>query len=83
MSAVLLELHSNSLVDIAACLRVIADNIESGEYGEVLRSAVVLRAVGRVPQVFGHGKTDAVQTFMDLHAGAAEILSMKSPGRGP
>jgi hypothetical protein len=70
------------LLDVARCLRVIADDIEKGVYGEVLRAGVVLRAVNLEPVVFGPGETNVAQTYMDLHAGADQLMSMKHAERG-
>jgi hypothetical protein len=69
------------LRDVAACLRNLAASIDRGDCGEVVRAAVVLRSAGRVPIVAGQGDTDTAQAFMDLHAGAAELMAMMSPGR--
>lgn len=69
------------LLDVADCLRAMADNISAGQYGVVVRAAVVLRANGQEPIVAGPGRTTPAQTFMDLHAGAAQLMSMVSPGR--
>ena len=71
-----------SLRDVPKTLRTIADNIEAGEYGDVLRGALVLRAVDREPQVFGFGDLPvAAQAYMDFHAGADQIMAQKSPTR--
>lgn len=69
------------LLSVPACLRALADRIESGEIGQCLRAAVVLRCVDREPIVAGAGQTNITQTFMDLHAGALELMSMKRPER--
>jgi len=70
------------LLDIPALLRTLADNIEAGEYGEVLRAAIVLRSADLPPAVFGHGAVEHVaQLYMDLHAGADELMAMRAPGR--
>lgn len=75
------EAERPELRDVVACLRVIADDIEAGRYGEVLRAAVVLRSAGLDPLVFGPGDTLPAQTFMDLHAGAEQIMGMSRPER--
>lgn len=41
----------------------------------------MLRISNKEPQVFGLGNTDSTQAFMDFHAGAQEIMSMKHPTR--
>lgn len=80
------------LRSVPQLLRNIAAAIERGEYGikeaqaafgdDVLcRGALVLRISGREPQVFGLGDTQVAQTHMDFCAGAAQLMSMHSPGR--
>lgn len=87
MSAKVINLGSNpdaaqpELLDVAACLRNIAADIENGTYGKVLRAGVVLRAVNLEPIVFGPGETNVAQTYMDLHAGADQLMSMKHAER--
>lgn len=54
MSAKLLTLPTADLGDIPKLLRTIADEIESGEYGEVLEGALVL--AGNDLEVFGLGR---------------------------
>lgn len=76
-----IEAEVPGLRNVAACLRVIADDIEAGKHGECIRAAVVLRCAGMEPVVFGPGDTDGPQTYMDLHAGAQQLLAMSNPGR--
>lgn len=66
------------LRSVSALLRNIADKLDAGAYGspEVARGALVLRLSGQPPMVFGLGDTQVPQTFMDLHAGAAELQAM-------
>ena len=77
------ESHADPLdnVSVSKMLRALADKIDAGEHGNVLRGVVVLRSSGLEPIVFGHGRTDPVQSFMDLHAGAQQLMFMKSPSR--
>lgn len=67
--------------DVAECLRGLADRIDAGSYGECIRAAVVLRCARTEPLIFGMGDTSPEQTFMDLHAGATQLLHMQSPER--
>lgn len=80
------------LRSVPTLLRNIAKEIEEGGYGikeaqaqfgedVICRGALVLRVSCQGPQVFGLGDTDSIQTFMDFHAGAVEILGMRSPER--
>lgn len=69
------------LRSVAQCLRNLADTIDAGRCGEVLRAAIVLRCSGMEPIVCGQGDAEFAQTFMDLHAGAAQLMSMHSPER--
>lgn len=69
------------LRDIVKCLRVIADDIEAGEHGDVVRSALVLRSAGMEPICFGHGDTSPSQSYMDLQAGAQQLMMMTRPER--
>jgi hypothetical protein len=81
------------LQDVPALLRSIADQLEAGDYGlkeakeefgesHVCRGALVLRISGQTPHTFGLGNTDSTQAFMDLHAGAQEIMNMLHPMEG-
>jgi hypothetical protein len=70
-----------SALGVSEMLRALADTIDKGEHGHVIRGAVVLRASGLEPLVFGHGRTDANQTFIDLHAGAQQLLYMRHATR--
>lgn len=87
MSAAILSLVEDpdaarpALRDVVQCLRNVADNIEAGIHGEVLRAAVVLRSEGREPIVCCMGDGSFPQIFMDLHAGAAQLMSMAAPVR--
>ena len=76
-----IDADSPVLLDVAQCLRNIVEGIEQGEYGTVVRAALVLRSAGREPDVFGPGDTTVAQTYMDLHAGAQQIMNMPSPER--
>lgn len=81
------EATQPALRSVVQCLRNLAGNIEDGMYGEldnpglVMRAAVVLRVTGQEPVVFGMGDTQIAQTYMDLQAGAQELMNMKSPER--
>jgi len=72
------RLNAASVSDM---LRALAAAIDLGDHGHVIRGAVVLRAGGKEPLVFGHGRTDANQTFIDLHAGAQQLLYMRHATR--
>ena len=76
------EAAAPDLRSVAQCLRNLADNIDRGEYGEVLRAAVVLRSAGLEPIICGQGDTSPAQTYMDLHAGAQQLMAMQAPERG-
>lgn len=84
----LVEKGRSPLHDVPHMLRSLADQIAEGAYGDtsdpehILRVTCVLRASQREPIVLGFGATaDANQAFVDLHAGAAQILAMAHPGR--
>lgn len=72
---------SPDLRSVEQCLRNLADSIARGECGEVIRGAVVLRSDGKEPIVCGHGDTTPAQVYMDLHAGAQQLMAMQSPER--
>ena len=76
------DAEAPELRNVAQCLRNLADTIDRGDCGEVLRAAVVLRSAWREPIVCGQGDTTVSQTYMDLHAGAQQLMSMQSPERG-
>jgi hypothetical protein len=72
--------------DVPASLRQLADDLEAeaDAYGGnfQLRVTVVIRASLTAPRVHGYGKDNPPsQAFMDLHAGAAELMSMSAPVR--
>lgn len=71
--------------DVPAALRALADELEAeaAAYGPgfVLRVTCVVRSSAQAPRVYGYGDNPPAQAFMDLHAGAQELLSMKSPSR--
>ena len=75
------EAEAPALRSVVQCLRNLADNIEAGNHGECIRAAVVLRCAGLAPIIFGMGDTTITQTYMDLHAGATQLMSMHSPER--
>lgn len=72
--------------DVPGSLRQLADDLEmeAAGYGDgfQLRVTVVIRASKCPPRVHGYGKDNPPsQAFMDLHAGAQELLHMRSPTR--
>jgi len=79
--------------DLPACLRALADDIERGGHGiaeakelhgdnAIARCVVVLRVSNQEPAVFAYGSMENVaQAYMDLHAGAQELMNMGAPGR--
>jgi hypothetical protein len=64
------------LTDIPALLERWASRIRSGECGDVVQCAIVLRATDREVTVCGFGETDSCRTFETLHLGAASLLAM-------
>lgn len=75
----------NFVNSVPAALRELADTLEAkaAAYGPgfVLRVTCVVRASNESPIVYGYGDNPPAQAFMDLHAGAQQLLHMKSPGR--
>lgn len=72
--AEVIPLYESNYRDPAATLRVIADNIEAGEYGEVLEIALVMNADGL--EMFGMGRdNDAGTTCLLLAAGMQKLVS--------
>jgi hypothetical protein len=80
------------LLNVPKLLRDLADRIDAGdhgireakaEFGEdiVLRIALVMRVTGREPLVFGFGDAPPSVVYMDLHAGAQELMAMRHPER--
>ncbi len=74
-----------AVVDVPAALRQLAADLEAqaADYGPgfVLRVTCVVRASQQEPQVYGYGDNPPAQAFMDLHAGAQQLLHMRSPSR--
>lgn len=76
--------HANTLTNVPATLRALADNIEAGAYGPIARCVYVLRTedTAEPPIVGAGGRVEHTsRAFMDLHAGAAELLRMANPER--
>jgi hypothetical protein len=80
------------LLNVPKLLRDLADAIDAGDHGIreakeafgddiVLRIALVMRVTGQEPRVFGFGDTPPSVTYMDLHAGAQELMVMRHPER--
>lgn len=76
------------LHDVPLMLRRLAEELEAGKYGDtsdpefITRCVCVLRVSHREPIVLGFGSTaDSTQAFMDLHAGAQELMGMQHPNR--
>lgn len=73
------------IADIPAALRNLADNLEdeAKAYGPgfVMRVVVVVRVSGDAPRVHGLGDVPPAQAYMDLHAGAQQLMGMQSPTR--
>lgn len=76
----------NNLIDPVACLRQIADEIERGEYGTVLTSAVVLRSVCdgddiAAVNVFASGSEhDLAHCALALSAGQQMLINFEMAG---
>ena len=77
-----------ALHDIPLLLRRLAERIEEGEFGGfddpsiIARCVCVMRVSHLEPIVLGFGATaDGAQAYMDLHAGAQELMSMHSMNR--
>lgn len=64
-------LYESNSRDVVATLRLIASEIESGEYGDVHEAALVLHGNGLY--VFGLGKNDGGTTHLLLTCGARKI----------
>lgn len=86
MSASVVSLVENGrkpLHDVPHMLRRLAERLEEGEFGDLkdpdflVRCVCVLRVSEREPIVMGFGAEESPnQAFVDLHAGAAELLGM-------
>lgn len=77
MTAAIHVIEGRDLADIPAKLRLLADDIEKGEYGDVQAVATVVRAIERYPAVLGFGAvSSATHTFESLHLGARVLLGM-------
>lgn len=81
-----------ALLDVPTMLRRLAADLEAGEYGvreakatfgaeTIVRAAVVIRVSGQNIAVGGYGKTHVAQTYMDLCAGAQELMNTSHPER--
>lgn len=88
MSATMLKLRPGCapLTDVPGVLRRIADDLEREieDYGPdcVCRVAMVVRFSGDEPRVHAIGNVENIaQAYMDLHAGAQQLLNMGRPER--
>lgn len=81
MTADIFTLYKANMRDPVATLRVIADEIERGEWGDVGTLAVVL--LGDTMEVFGAGRdSDGTSVAVLLQAGVARIVrAVESHGR--
>lgn len=81
MSAKVVTLHESNFRDAAATLRVIADQIDAGEYGAIGCAGLVI--LGDTMEVFGMGPdSEAPSVAMLLHAGFMRLsLSIERHGR--
>ena len=81
-----------ALLDVPTMLRRLAADLEAGEYDvreakatfgaeTIIRAAVVVRVSGQPIAVGGYGKTHVAQTYMDLCAGAQELMNTSHPER--
>jgi hypothetical protein len=71
----IVQIYESNFRDAAASLRRMADDIESGLYGEVQGVAVVLD--GGAIEVFGFGKkSEPEHTALLLQAGALKLTRM-------
>jgi hypothetical protein len=71
-----------ALLDTPTGLRNLADNIEAGLFGDVVRIAYVIRSSQREPIVGALGCVEHIaQSYMDLHAGADQLMSFSDPER--
>lgn len=90
----LVEAPTTDLNDVAAALRRLADDIERGAHGiaearetfgdkdTIVRAVCVLRVSAQEPAVFAWGRMENMaQAYMDLHAGAQELMAMRRPER--
>lgn len=71
MSASLHVIYENSVHDIPAMLRALADSISAGEYGDVREMAIV--SSGRQLDVFGFGAADGTVTHYLLACGMRKL----------
>lgn len=81
----------NNLADVPFMLRKLADDLEAdaaklaaliGAEEVQVRVISVVRISGSEPSVHAFGKMDGVaQAFMDLHAGAQQLMMMSHPER--
>lgn len=75
----------NNLRDVPQTLRNLADRLEAelrDDPEAVCRVVVVVRITGDTPRVHGFGDIEHMaQAFMDLHAGADELMAMRHPER--
>lgn len=78
--------YRNDLADIPKGLRRLADDLETdiAAYGDgcVCRCVVVVRFSLKEPGVYAFGTMEGLsQAYMDLHAGAQELMAMQHPER--
>jgi hypothetical protein len=77
MSAEIHELPKATLQDIPRVLRAIADDIETGEYGEVEMVAIVCQdAIGNV-RTFGAGGADYYRAMALFHLGIENLCAKR------
>lgn len=71
------QLPTGNLNDIAALIRQVADDIESGQYGKIVSGAAIALNEEGAPVVFGWGRTDDIHSIGLFHLGASWLASHK------
>lgn len=70
-------LPKGTVQDIPRVLRAIADEIESGDYGEVHMGAVVLESSDGEIRTFGMGGADYYRAFAMFQLGIENLLAKR------
>lgn len=79
MSVKLVEtapIYESNYRDLIATLRLVADNLESGNYGKAISAAMVVRLGDYAIEVFGLGLGDIDTSITLLEQGKAKLIRM-------
>lgn len=77
MTATLHEIPTVTLADVPRVLRAIADEIEAGNYGPIVSTAIVTEDTTGNVRTFGAGQADYYRGMALFHLGIENLLAKR------